>query len=121
MFASPAPNSARPQVTFAQFSHGDRRGWVRGAALRDLESAWVEETRELRDEARKQSRAVELLSKLNIFGMGTLKQDAADSRAVELALAGEEGAAAKARKKDSSTTALLSNLMGGSDLLPGEA
>jgi hypothetical protein len=76
-------------VSFAQFSYGDRRGWVRGAALRDLEDGWAEETKALREDERKAKRALELLEKLNMFGMSGASQKAQERKQIAEALEDE--------------------------------
>ncbi len=99
----PPPPPLAPQVSFAQFAHGNRRGWVRGRALLELEDSWAEETKELRENERKAKRAVELLEKLNMFGMAGVTAKAAQRK--EIAAMLEDEMAGSRAKKDAKKSA----------------
>ena len=85
------------KVSFATFVYGNRRGWLRGAALRELEDAWAEETKELRVEDLKKKRAIELLEKLNMFGMSGITEKEKQRKEIA-ALLEEERKGARALK-----------------------
>ena len=105
-------------MTFAQFYHGVRRGWIRGSALRDLEASWAEETAGLRVGTQKQQRAIALLAKLNMFGMRAAEKDMASTKLVKAALEDEMGntrAAQDGKKSAVGSSFSFNSFMSGGD------
>ena len=90
---SPAPRPLAPppsQVAFSMYKNGERAGWIRGDALRELEETWYAECKKAYEAEANKARAISILSKYNAFHMGDAKAKQSAAAEGDKILAAEE-------------------------------
>ena len=105
----PTKPGAKPNVSFANFYYNVRKGWIKGARLRDLEDLWYEEVMEQIERESRQDRVLATLSKYGMFKIKDIVKAKEDLKAIRDSLDKEETEKEEEGKDTKAAKALKAN------------